>query len=95
MKRFIHLLKNKYFLSAFILLMYLLIFEDTTIYRQYKSRKKLQELQAANNLKRIEIEKIKVKINELTTDPEELEKFARETYLMKKDDEVIFLFVEK
>jgi len=75
--------------------MYLLIFEDTTIYRQYKSRKKLQELQAANNLKRIEIEKIKVKINELTTDPEELEKFARETYLMKKDDEVIFLFVEK
>jgi len=52
-------------------------------------------LQEANDLKRIEIEEIKVKINELTTNPEELEKFARETYRMKKANEVIFLFVKE
>jgi len=95
MKRSIQLIKNKYFLSTFILLVVLIVFEDTNIYRQIKSLNKLSSLQEANDLKRIEIEEIKVKINELTTNPEELEKFARETYRMKKENEVIFLFVEE
>lgn len=95
MKRSLQILKNKYFLSTFILVTILVVFEDTNIYRQFKSRKKLKALQASNEGKRNDIEEIKVKINELTTNPEELEKFARETYRMKKKDEVIFLFVEK
>ena len=95
MKKSIRLIKNKYFLSTLILLVILIAFEYTNIYRQFKSLNKLSELQEVNDLKRIEIEEIKVKINELTTNPEELEKFARETYRMKKENEVIFLFVEK
>jgi cell division protein FtsB len=35
------------------------------------------------------------KLNELMTNDENLEKFAREQYLMKKPDEDIFLIVEK
>ena len=95
MRKSIRLIKNKYFISALILLVILIAFEDTNIYRQFKSLNKLSELQEVNNLKRNEIEDIKVKINELTTNPEELEKFARETYRMKKANEVIFLFVEE
>lgn len=95
MKKSFRLIKNKYFLSTLILLVILIVFEDTNIYRQFKSLNKLSELQEANDLKRIEIEEIKVKIKELTTNPEELEKFARETYRMKKANEVIFLFAEK
>lgn len=55
--------------------------------------KKLNAVKTENKQKLIEIEELKLKINELTTNQEELEKFARETYCMKKDDEVIFLFV--
>ena len=95
MKRSFRLIKNKYFLSILILLVILIAFEDTNLYRQFKSLNKLSVLQEVNDLKRIEIEEIKVKINELTTNPEELEKFARETYRMKKANEVIFLFVEE
>ena len=95
MKRSIRLIKDKYFLSTLILLVILVAFEDTNIYRQFKSLNKLSALQEVNDLKRIEIEEIKVKINELTTNPEELEKFARETYRMKKENEIIFLFVEE
>jgi cell division protein FtsB len=95
MKRSFRLIKNKYFLSTLILLVILIAFEDTNIYRQFKSLNKLSALQEVNVLKRIEIEEIKVKINELTTNPQELEKFARETYRMKKENEVIFLFVEE
>ena len=95
MKRSIRLIKDKYFLSILILLVILVAFEDTNIYRQFKSLNKLSALQEINDLKRTEIEEIKVKIDELTTNPEELEKFARETYRMKKPNEVIFLFVEE
>jgi cell division protein FtsB len=95
MKKSIRLIKNKYFLSTLILLVILIAFEDTNIYRQFKSLNKLSALQEVNDLKRTEIEEIKVKIDELTTNPEELEKFARETYRMKKANEVIFLFVEE
>jgi len=95
MKRSFQLIKNKYFLSILILLVILIAFEDTNLYRQFKATNKLSALQEANDSKRMEIEEIKVKINELTTNPEELEKYARETYRMKKANEVIFLFVEE
>jgi len=38
-----------------------------------------------------QIKKNKTKIEELQSSPENLEKFAREEYLMKKEDEVIFV----
>ena len=37
------------------------------------------------------IEKDSARMNELKTDRENLEKFAREQYLMKKEDEDIFI----
>ncbi len=95
MKKSIQLIKNKYFISTLALLIVLIVFEDTNIYRQYKMQRQLKDIMAANEQKREEIEEIKVKLNELTTNPEELEKFARETYRMKKEDEVIFLFVDE
>ena len=36
-----------------------------------------------------------IKLHELKSSPEMLEKFAREQYLMKKDNEDIFIIVEK
>ena len=44
------------------------------------------------------IEKIShdsARLNELRTDAENLEKFAREQYLMKKDNEEIFVIVDE
>jgi len=35
------------------------------------------------------------KMEELQSDPENLEKFAREQYLMKKPDEEIFVVIEE
>ena len=36
-----------------------------------------------------------LKLNELKTNNENLEKFAREQYLMKKDNEDIFIVIDK
>ena len=48
-----------------------------------------------NEQKRQEIIDTKRSIEELTTDKEKLEKFAREQYFMKKNNEDVFIFIEK
>lgn len=95
MKKWLPYLKNKYIIATAVLFLTLLLFEDTTIFRQYSMITKLEAIKSDNEQKRKDIENIKLKINELTTNQEALEKFARETYRMKKQDEVVFLFAEK
>ena len=88
----VRFLNNKYFYTTIILFLILLIFEDTTLFRLYEMKKELNEISVQNELKSIEIEQVKEKTLQLTTNKEALEKFAREHYLMKKKDEVIYVF---
>ena len=83
---------NKYFYTTVILFLILLIFEDTTIFRLYEMKKELNEITNQNKVKSIEIQQVKEKTLQLTTNKQALEKFAREHYLMKKKDEVIYVF---
>ena len=83
---------NKYFYTTVILFLILLIFEDTTIFRLYEMKKELNEITNQNKVKSIQIQQVKEKTLQLTTNKEALEKFAREHYLMKKKVEVIFVF---
>ena len=53
------------------------------------------ELIEENSNKKQEIKKVKAKTIQLTTNKDELEKFARETYFMKKKNEVVYLFVNE
>ena len=55
-------------------------------------KNELQEIQNQNINKEKEIIQVKEKTHQLSTNKSELEKFAREHYLMKKNDEVIYLF---
>ncbi len=93
-KKALPYLKNKYIISSLVLLLILLFFEDTNIFRLYSYKSDLNALTVENDQKEIEIEEIKIKTTELTTDPVALEIFARETYKMKKNDEVVFLFLK-
>lgn len=93
-KKAIPYLKNKYIITSLVLLLILLFFEDTNIFRLYSYKSQLNSLKVENDQKEIEIEDIKIKTTELTTDPVALEVFARETYKMKKNDEVVFLFIK-
>ena len=55
-------------------------------------KQELQFLEIENTKKQKEILQIKEKTKQLTTNKFALEKFAREHYLMKKKDEVIYVF---
>lgn len=85
-------LNNKYFYTTVTLFLILLIFEDTTLFRLYDMKKELNEITNQNKVKSVEIKQVKEKTIQLTTNKEALEKFAREHYLMKKRDEVIYVF---
>ena len=75
-----------------MLVFVLLLFEDTTLYKLYKMKQELHSLDLENIKKQNEIIQIKEKTKQLTTNKFALEKFAREHYLMKKKDEVIYVF---
>ena len=62
---------------------------------QFQNKLELWDLDDEKEYYLIEIEETKSDLEELTTDMNSLERFAREKYLMKRDNEEIFLIVEE
>ena len=62
-------------------------------FKLYEYRSKINSYQDEIDIYRAKIEETKKSIEELK-DPETLEKFAREEYFMKKENEDIFVFNE-
>jgi cell division protein DivIC len=90
--KFFRFIKNRFFYSSIFLLFTVLIIDDTTVFKLYKMKKELSNLKNENAKKIIEISNIKEKTKQLTSNKFALEKFAREHFLMKKNDEVIYVF---
>ena len=84
-------LKNKYLLSSLVFLAFIGFFDDRDLVANYHHRKQLIELEKSAEYYRQEIEKTKAELNQLKTDAATLEKYAREKYLMKRDNEDIFI----
>ncbi len=85
------LLRNKYILSILIFLIWLVFFDRNNLIERYKELQKLHQLNKDKSYFNERIEDNKEKINELKTDASNLEKFAREQFLMKKPNEDIFV----
>ncbi len=82
-----------YVLLAF--LVWMLFFDQNNWLRQLSLSKELNEAKRQEQYYKNEISNDSLKIQELTTNDESVEKLAREKYLMKKDDEEIFLIVRE
>lgn len=88
-------LKNKYVLTILSFSIWILFFDQNNLITQYKYRTKLNSLLEDKQFYTKEIKTTQAELKELTTNPKTLEKFAREKYFMKKDNETIFVFVEE
>lgn len=86
-------LKNKYVIASLAFVIWMLFFDRNDVISQYSYRKQLSKLEADKEYYQKEIAQNKKDMHELMSDPEHLEKFARERYLMKKKNEEIFLIV--
>lgn len=85
---------NKYFISLASIGVWVTFFDKDDLISQYKLRQKLNQLKTEQTYYLEEIKKAKNNINELRNNTTSLEKFAREKYLMKKDNEEIFVIVK-
>jgi cell division protein FtsB len=88
-------LKNKYFLSASAFIVWILFFDPRDVFTQIEHRRELKELQASRSWYQKEIAKESIEAEQLKTNPATIEKYARENYLMKRDNEDIFIIPEK
>lgn len=86
-------LKNKYGLTLGAFLIWILFFDTHTLTAQFKLKNTLVALKAKKTYFEKEIKIIEQDLDELLSNEESLEKFAREAYFMKKKDEEIFIIV--
>lgn len=83
---------SKYTIVVAVFLVYLIFFDGHNLIRKYQMDREASQLQQELQSFREEIQKNSEEINKLKTDTLYLEKVAREKYLMKNEEEDIFLF---
>jgi cell division protein DivIC len=89
-------LKNKYLLTAFGFVLWMLFFDDRDfITTHFRHTDELKKLELSKKYYQQQIATTKTELDRLKSNPATIEKYAREKYLMKRDDEDIFLVREK
>jgi len=85
------LLKNKYVLTLLIFAVWMIFFDQNSYMSQRKYTKELNQLEARKKLYTKQNEILILQRDELFGSYDNLEKLAREKYLMKRDDEDVYL----
>ena len=85
--------RNKYFLTVLIFIIWLALFDSNNLISRYKELRELYKLRNDREYFLKRIEEDKKKLHELKTDNDNLEKFAREQYRMKKPDEDLYIIL--
>ena len=93
-KKFLRIFINKYFITTLVFVLWLAFFDSNNIITNKKTRDKLNELKKEKQSYLDEIRKDSVQIQKLLYDTAELEKFAREKFLMKKPGEDVYLMID-
>ncbi len=89
------LFRNKYILTGTLFFIWLFLFDQNSLLERRKFSSELEELKVEKEYYLNKIEEDSKRLEELKTDNDNLEKFAREQYLMKKDNEDIFIIVDE
>ncbi|MBN8691983.1 MAG: septum formation initiator family protein [Bacteroidetes bacterium] len=95
MKKFLNIIRNKYLLTIIGIIVWLLFFDKNDVFSQMELMGKLNKLRADKTYYLAEIKNNRDAIEDLKTNKKSLERFAREKYLMKKDNEDVYVIVKK
>jgi len=88
-------LKNKYYLTLILFAVWISFFDSNNLYEVYKLRREYQNMENQKNFYTRETAIVNAEKEELFSNEKNLEKFARERYFMKRDDEDIYIFEDK
>ena len=88
-------LKNKYFISFAAFCIVVLFLDKNDFFTQFERRKELRNLQESKKYYTTQIATERKELEALKSNPATVEKLAREKYLMKRDNEELFIIPEK
>jgi len=95
LKRIPPIFKNFYFITGFSFLLWMVFLDSNDLVSRYKMGSKLRSLEDEKRYYEEKLTEVEKDRNELMTNKELLEKFAREKYLMKKETEDVFVIQEE
>ncbi|MEO6221177.1 MAG: septum formation initiator family protein [Ginsengibacter sp.] len=91
MRRISKIFKNKYLLAVATFTIWMLFFDRNDFSLQLKRVNELNKLQQSEKIMDKQIAETRQELELLKTNPETLEKYAREKYMMKRENEDIFI----
>ena len=93
--KFKRIFRSRIIYVLIIFIVWMLFFDQNNWLTQLSLNRELNEAKQQEQYYKNEISSDSLKLHELETDDESVERLAREKYLMIKDDEEIFLIVRE
>ena len=94
-KKLIPYVNNRYVLTFLGALIWLSFFDRNDFITTYTYQKKLKGLQNEKTYYESEVIRYTEDLNNLLSNPANMEKYAREKYYMKKDNEDLFVIIDE
>jgi cell division protein DivIC len=89
------LFRNKYFIAGGLFVLWIAFFDDDNLIERFRYLREVNSLKRDKEYFQKKIGEDSERLKELKTNKKNLEKFAREQYLMHKDNEDVFVIVEE
>jgi cell division protein DivIC len=83
--------RNKYILSLTVFAVLMLFVDHNDIFNQFERTRQLNDLLASKKFYQQQIDQTKKNLADLQNNSAALEKYAREKYLLKRDNEDLFV----
>lgn len=94
-KHIVPYIRNKFIITLIVFVVWMLFFDEYNLISRVNNNRKIAELENQKELYVAEILRSRRLLKELKGDNDSLEKFAREQFLMKKDNEDIYIVKTK
>ena len=94
LKFIFRILINKYLLTTVAFVVWMVFFDSNNLLTRNKIQEKLDALNLEKQFYLDEVRRDSTLTEQLLTDSSQLEKYARERYLMKKENEDLYLVVD-
>lgn len=88
-------LRNKYALTLIFFVVWMLFLDKNNMLAQLELSMELSDMEDKKEYYQDQLKEVQQTKEELFTNQATIEKFAREQYMMKKDNEDIFIIVEE
>ena len=95
LKKIVGIPGNKYLVAFVVFSVWMLFIDDNNVFFLRKNVNKLKQYRVEKAYFQEKIRNDSIHLQEMKANAKNLEKFAREEFLMKKKDEDIFLIIEK